>query len=57
MKIKVKLSDTVKAYLVMFGYCGGVLVLTLGLYKIFATMVGKAVAKELLKAGIIAVAL
>lgn len=49
------LDSTVKDWLIVIGYCGGCLVISAALYKWFATMVGKAIVKELVKAGIIAV--
>ena len=50
-----ELSEDVKFWLLMLGYTGGTLVLCYWMYKWFAAMIGVAVAKELVKAGIIAV--
>lgn len=49
-------SDDVKFWLIMLGYVGGTLVLCGVMYKWFAAMVGKEVAKALLTAGVIAIA-
>lgn len=50
-----ELSDDVKFWLTMLGYTGGTIVLCLWMYKWFAKMIGVAVAKELVKAGVVAV--
>lgn len=49
-------SDDVKFWLTMIGYVGGCVALSYVMYKWFAGLVGTAVAKELIKAGIIIVA-
>lgn len=50
-----EISEDVKFWLLMLGYTGGTLVLCYWMYKWFAGMIGAAVVKELVKAGVIAV--
>ncbi len=49
------LSDQAKYWAIVIGYVGACIGLTYLMYKCFAAMVGKAVATELVKAGVIAV--
>lgn len=49
------LNDNVKLTLYAIGYVGACLALSYAMYKVFAAMVGKAVASELIKAGIVTV--
>lgn len=51
-----ELSDNVKFWLTIIGYVGGCMAISYVMYKWFAGMVGAAVAKELIKAGVIMVA-
>lgn len=50
------MTEDVKFWLTLCGYVGGTLVVTYALYKWFAIMVGKEMAKALLAAGIVAIA-
>lgn len=50
-----ELSENTKFWLTFFGYVGVCLVLTYAMYKMFAIMVGKEVAKALIASGVIAV--
>lgn len=50
------MTENTKFWLTLTGYVGGTLVLTYVMYKMFAVMVGKEVAKALLAAGIVAIA-
>lgn len=52
-----KLSYEAKTWLGIIGYTGGTIVLCWVMYRWFAAMVGRAVVKELIKAGVIAVTL
>ena len=54
-KMDFEISEDVKFWLLMLGYTGGTLVLCYWMYKWFARMIGTAVVKELVKAGVIAV--
>ncbi len=49
------LDDNIKMTLYAIGYVGACLALSYAMYKVFAAMVGKAVASELIKAGIVTV--
>jgi len=49
------LSDEARYWAIIIGYVGACIGLTYLMYKAFAVMVGKAVATELIKAGVIAV--
>lgn len=49
------LSDDAKAWAFWIGYLGVCIGISYIMYKAFAVMVGKAVATELVKAGVIAV--
>jgi len=49
------LSDEAKIWAMWFGYLGICIGISYLMYKWFALMVGKAVAAELVKAGVIAV--
>ena len=51
----IELSDTAKMIAWSIGYTGAAVAFTYLMYKSFACMVGKAVASELVKAGVIAV--
>lgn len=52
---KFELSENTVFWLSFFGYVGACLVLTYAMYKLFAVMVGKEVAKALIASGVIAV--
>lgn len=54
---KIKLSDEAKFWAVLLGYTGVAIGVTYLMYLGFAKMIGKSVVKELLKAGIITVAI
>lgn len=53
---KFELSEETTFWLQMFGWTAGCIVLTVVMYKLFAAMVGEAVAKALLAAGVVVVA-
>ena len=53
---KIELSDKAKFWVVMLGYTGVAIGVTYLMYLGFAKMIGRQVAKELLKAGIITIA-
>lgn len=52
----IKLSDEAKFWVVLLGYTGVAIGVTYLMYLGFAKMIGREIAKELLKAGIIAIA-
>ena len=50
-----ELNDDVKFWLYLIGWTGGTIVLCYYMYKWFAVMVGKEVARALIGAGVVAV--
>jgi len=55
--MKKELSYEAKAWLQIIGWTGGTIVLCWAMYRWFAGLIGKAIVKELIKAGVIAVTL
>ena len=53
---KIKLSDEAKFWAVLLGYTGVAIGVTYLMYLGFAKMIGRQIVKELLKAGVITIA-
>ncbi len=52
---KFQLSDEAKGYLYLAGWVAGSIAVTYVSYKVLAAMMGRVVARELLKAGVITI--
>lgn len=54
---KFKMSQSTKEWAMIIGYTGGCVVVSVLTWKLIAKAIGKAVAKELIKEGFIAIAM